>query len=425
MVADQKYSSDISSEQEVIRYTEKLPQSLGLDEQNTRAYKALSRQIWALEKRLEDYYFEYVKLKKKVNLLKAELDDLDECVDRETVVDLIHEIVLSLIGKAGQKECKGSSYSSDSSKESDLVEMIQHIKWNIYDAIKHLLFTRICGKQKPIYSLKLTHLEIPYYNLLSSKKIEGIVRTCPNIIHLNFENCVGFSNRALNQLKAYPNVRYLNLCSSGIMGDKALCGMVESCRKIEYLNISFCQGITDRSLIKIADSCQALQKFHFACAHLISERFISYILNSCPNLLRFSIPGSCRRKNRCDILVEKLLTIEKYLNVEKHLSVEYLDFGRCVYIAETSICNAIHSCPNLQHLNLSFCGITDKTIEEIARSCYILKYLNLRGCYKISKGVVNKLNPNIHIENFEETLSHPDLIRAVRNHLIQNNVFNR
>ncbi|CAI2201668.1 12165_t:CDS:2, partial [Funneliformis geosporum] len=85
--------------------------------------------------------------------------------------------------------------------------------------------------------------------------------------------------------------------------------------------------ITDRSLIKIADSCQALQEFHFACAHLISERFISHILNSCPNLQRFSIPSSCRRKNRCDILVKKLLTVEKYLNVEKHLSVEYLDFG--------------------------------------------------------------------------------------------------
>ncbi|PKC02246.1 hypothetical protein RhiirA5_425519 [Rhizophagus irregularis] len=51
-------------EQEVIRRTEKLAQSLGLDEQNTRAYKALSGQIWALEKRLEDYHFEYVKLKR-------------------------------------------------------------------------------------------------------------------------------------------------------------------------------------------------------------------------------------------------------------------------------------------------------------------------------------------------------------------------
>src|ERR1051325_4896164 len=286
----------------------------------------------------------------------------------------------------------------------------------------------VCGKQKPIYSSKLTDLEIPYYNPLSSKKIEGIVRTCPNIIHLNFENCVGFSNRALNQLKAYPNLRYLNLCSSGIMGDKALCGMVGSCRKIEYLNISFCQGITDRSLIKIADSCQALQEFHFACAHLISERFISHILNSCPNLRRFSIPGSCRRNNRCDILVENLLTVEKHLNVEKHHNVEYLDFGRCVYIAETSICNVIRSCPRLQQLDLSFCKITNITIKEIAGSCLNIKYLNLEGCNNISKEAVDQLvslNPNIRVDNFVEIITPPDLIGVVRNHLTQNNVASR
>ena len=36
--------------------------------------------------------------------MEAELDNLDECVDREAVVDLIHEIVPLLIGK---KELKG------------------------------------------------------------------------------------------------------------------------------------------------------------------------------------------------------------------------------------------------------------------------------------------------------------------------------
>src|SRR6266496_2488836 len=126
MVADQKHSSDsIANEQEVIRCTEKTAQLFGLDEQNAGAYKALSGQIWALEKRLEDYHFKYVKLKRKVNLLEAELEDLDECVDRETVVDLIQEMVPSLIDKKGPKGCKGSSYSSDSSEESDLVEIIE------------------------------------------------------------------------------------------------------------------------------------------------------------------------------------------------------------------------------------------------------------------------------------------------------------
>ena len=121
MVTDQKHSSDsIANEQKVVRGTEKTAQLFGLDEQNARAYKALSGQIWALEKRLEDYHFEYVKLKRKVNLLEAELEDLDEYVDRETVVDLIQEIVLSIIGKKG----KGSSYSSESSEDSDSVETI-------------------------------------------------------------------------------------------------------------------------------------------------------------------------------------------------------------------------------------------------------------------------------------------------------------
>ncbi|PKB92624.1 hypothetical protein RhiirA5_444020 [Rhizophagus irregularis] len=74
--------------------------------------------------------------------------------------------------------------------------------------------------------------------------------------------------------------------------------------------------------------------------------------------------------------------------------------------SEISICNVICSCPKLQQLNFSYCEITDKTIEEIARLCHILKYLNLR-------------------ENFEETLIPPDLIEAVRNHLIQNSVSSR
>ncbi|PKK55507.1 hypothetical protein RhiirC2_802222 [Rhizophagus irregularis] len=119
-ITDQKYSSDSAlSEQEVIRHTEKIAKLFGLDEQNTEAYKALFGQIWALEKKLKNYHFEYVKLKKKVNLLEAELDDLNECVDRKAVVDLIHEIVPLLIGNTGRNQ-KNRTYRKSAKNQTKI-----------------------------------------------------------------------------------------------------------------------------------------------------------------------------------------------------------------------------------------------------------------------------------------------------------------
>ncbi|PKC03977.1 hypothetical protein RhiirA5_422940 [Rhizophagus irregularis] len=135
MVTDQNHLSDSTpTEQEVIRYTKILVQAFGLDKQNAEVYSALSSENRALKKQLEDYHSQYntlekrvKKLERSVKSLETELEDLDECVDSKTVVDLIHEIVLSLIGKKGPKGAvhKGFSYSSESSEDSDSVEIIE------------------------------------------------------------------------------------------------------------------------------------------------------------------------------------------------------------------------------------------------------------------------------------------------------------
>src|SRR5581483_5906979 len=117
IVTDQNHSSDISSEQKVIRRMGIIAKLLGLDDQNLKIQNVLSREIGVLAKKLDNYHFEYIKLKRRVNSLETEIEDLDECVDREAVVDLIHEIVLLLINE----KSKGSAYLSESSEKSDLV----------------------------------------------------------------------------------------------------------------------------------------------------------------------------------------------------------------------------------------------------------------------------------------------------------------
>ena len=102
-----------------------------LNKQNAVIYSAFSSENRALKKQLEDYHSQYNTLEKRVKrlerdvgFLKIELKDLDKCANRETVVNLIHEIVPSLIGKKGKASCC-SFYSSESSKDSDSDEIIE------------------------------------------------------------------------------------------------------------------------------------------------------------------------------------------------------------------------------------------------------------------------------------------------------------
>ncbi|GET59071.1 hypothetical protein GLOIN_2v1774035 [Rhizophagus irregularis DAOM 181602=DAOM 197198] len=185
---------------------------------------------------------------------------------------------------------------------------------------------------------------------------------------------------------------------------------------------------------------------HLKISHYypLSNKKIKGIVHTFPNIIHLDFEGSTDdRIGKTLKLIAKSYPNLEYLNIsalhgfksESDIGLsaianschklEYLNISGHTGFSEIIICNVICFCLRLQQLNLSYCEITDITIEEIARSCPNLKYLNLRGCYKISKGAVNKLNPNIHIENFEETLSPPDLIEAVRNYLVQNNVFSR
>ncbi|GBB87844.1 hypothetical protein RclHR1_14340001 [Rhizophagus clarus] len=91
-------------------------------------YSALSGENKTLKKQLEVYHSQYNTLEKRVRKLernvhsfKIKLGNLDESVDRKTVINLIYKIVPILINE----KSKGSAYSSESSEDSDSVEIIE------------------------------------------------------------------------------------------------------------------------------------------------------------------------------------------------------------------------------------------------------------------------------------------------------------
>jgi hypothetical protein len=115
MVTDQKHPSDsISNEQEVIRYTKKLAQIFGLNEQNAEVYTALSSENRALVKRLDDYNSQHKKLKRKVKRLEKYVDE-----HLNWLRDDINELY-------DMKHCNCSSLSESSSPESSDSDTIKH-----------------------------------------------------------------------------------------------------------------------------------------------------------------------------------------------------------------------------------------------------------------------------------------------------------
>ncbi|GBB93308.1 hypothetical protein RclHR1_21480004 [Rhizophagus clarus] len=81
----------------------------------------------------------------------------------------------------------------------------------------------------------------------------------------------GFSDKTLNRIaESYPNLKYLNLGiyyherkdDTGLITDKGLYAIANSCYKLEYLDISFRIEFSEESICNIIHSCLKLQALH-------------------------------------------------------------------------------------------------------------------------------------------------------------------
>ncbi|PKC64323.1 RNI-like protein [Rhizophagus irregularis] len=181
------------------------------------------------------------------------------------------------------------------------------------------------------------------------------------------------------------------------------------CLNVIHLEISYYHSLSDKKIISIVHSCPNIIHLSFKNSVGFSNRALELIAGSYPNLKYLNLCDDRSFRTR-EVDDEGLWKIAKSCHKLEYLNIDYL-----TEITEHSICGIIRSNPKLQHLDLSYCKITDVTIEEIARSCLKLKYLNLRGCVNISKKAIDQLNPNTHVENYRDPID----IRAEMERVIE------
>ncbi|GBC09712.1 hypothetical protein RclHR1_09060009 [Rhizophagus clarus] len=183
---------------------------------------------------------------------------------------------------------------------------------------------------------------------------------------------------------------------------KILCGEQKPvyCLNVTYLEISNYYQLSDKKFKRIAGVLPNIVHLDFNYSKGFSEKTLKRIAKSYPNLKYLNLQKAeevdhNRNQTYRNIHLGKIrrLMYENYISSSSNsgCDTEITDDGLSIVVLR---------CRKLEYLNISHrTAITDITINAIARSCLNLKYIDLKGCYNISKEAICQLIPNVHVEN--------------------------
>ncbi|POG81148.1 hypothetical protein GLOIN_2v1763772 [Rhizophagus irregularis DAOM 181602=DAOM 197198] len=439
MVTDQKHSSDSAQFQrdQVIRRTEKTARIFGLDKQNAEVYSTLSGEIKALTNRLDHYCSQHKKLKKRVKPLEERVKWLDDNVDELFTIEYCN----------CSKESINTSSESSSSEEFDsdhapperenlTIRRSQEASSARVDIIilkylpdlKHASGINDIWEREALMQISLVKkiVKIAYAKDNSIPRVYGFLdESYSTLGKVNLRIILNdgekhkiiptefivtgpdwpdqFPEILLGSPWMRENSVRLNMYTAYIIYGAFRCYKFTGTIGADSIFPS------DKKIISIVHSCPNIIHLSFKNSVGFSNRALELIAGSYPNLKYLNLCDDRSFRTR-EVDDEGLWKIVKSCHKLEYLNIDYL-----TEITEHSICGIIRSNPKLQHLDLSYCKITDVTIEEIARSCLKLKYLNLRGCVNISKKAIDQLNPNTHVENYRDPID----IRAEMERVIE------
>ena len=101
-------------------------------------------------------------------------------------------------------------------------------------------------------NVHLNHLVIDHCNLLSSKSILILAKTCPNLHVVSMKKCDRLREAdALNLISSCPQLRHIGLSR---ISDKTLKKILEACPKIQSVSLQYCQLVSEGGITELLTS---------------------------------------------------------------------------------------------------------------------------------------------------------------------------
>lgn len=256
---------------------------------------------------------------------------------------------------------------------------------NCLDLTNSMLFSLRCS------SLKV--LNVSYCPGLNDSGVIVLAECCPQLEHVNLMACQCVTDIAIESIaRNCPNLRFLCVAGCelpkpmGNITDVAIQTVANLCNKLEDLNVKWCQGVTDVGISAIATSCPYLSNLNVSGCLAISDVSMLVVAAHCKNLKSLEVTECLR-----------ITSISINSIAQNCRKLCHLDMQVCSYMSNLDFrCSATAFLP-LRHIDLSYCTkITDECLKHITWLCRHLTFVSLAGCHRITSTGLKYIAQNCH-----------------------------
>ncbi|XP_052872403.1 dynein regulatory complex subunit 6-like isoform X1 [Anopheles cruzii] len=299
---------------------------------------------------------------------------------------------------------------------------------------------------------KLTHLDLTSSIGVNDVCLQLIVESCPLLEVLKLRRCWLLSDEGVQDIHTLRHLRVLDISSCERISDYGMrVGIVgKRARPVDEMYFSLLCNLSDYTMYYLVLMFKNLQVLDLDSNSTITDTSLQYLccysqdlcnlnLQSCSKLTDAGFTGIDLPEKTFSIWdVEETFAIDrlKKLRVLKvsgcykitdfalryafrFTELKELSLSRCHQISEAGIERLVASCPALEYLDLGECPnindycvkliaialkrigtlklancplLTETCLDYLAKYCTTLKYLYVRGCFKLPPDIMDRLS---------------------------------
>ncbi|XP_076802572.1 F-box and leucine-rich repeat protein 13-like isoform X2 [Clavelina lepadiformis] len=241
----------------------------------------------------------------------------------------------------------------------------------------------------------IVHLELTECEYVTAQILDEIRKNCKKIERLNLSGCRNVDDEAIEVVSKFEHLKILNIseCSQvtddGVIfiadmpcqilhflsfdvqqfSDRGIVNLVSKQTKIEFLVLSG-DNKTDYSVIDACHCLANLKQFHIYDCRNLTDRSI------------YALCGKVRLECLCLQRATKVSTqaVNHLFQEKPRLNLKDLCIGYTDAVVDDTVNAILSGCPHLERIELNFCcEVTDKSIDELIKSCRKLEVVSLQG----------------------------------------------